>query len=332
MNCRSPLRRWSLRLSIAYLSVVASACIWLWLDAEDRAPTALFLYGPRWVAALPMILLIPLAALSRSWWCCGLVASTALGIAGPLMGGRLTVASQFDPPPAYARYRVVTWNAGGVSSTEAFRKFQNETLPDIVLIQESPVSLNAADFPPGWKLVEGPSGLRLASRYPVRLQESIAYESLPLPGCAARFTLDTPDGQMTVCNVHLPTVRPGIEVALASKLANLTELRNVLPMQAKASNTVRNWVGDPIGLTIVAGDFNMTVDNPIYKRDWSAYQNAFSETGNGWGGTKMTSWHRVRIDQILYGTPLHCRHCVVGPDLGSDHRPVLADLTLEDGV
>ena len=108
MNRKSPLRRWSLRLSIAYLSIVTAACLWLWLDAEDRTLTALFLYGPRWVAALPMILLIPLAALSRSWWYCGIVASTALGIAGPLMGGRLTVASQFDPPPAYARYRVVT--------------------------------------------------------------------------------------------------------------------------------------------------------------------------------------------------------------------------------
>ena len=290
---------------------------------------ALALYGPRWISTLPLVLLVPFALLSRSWWCIGIVLATALGIAGPLMGGRVAPSTQFDPPPAFARYRVMTWNAGGASSTVAFKKFQEEFHPDIILIQESPGSLSSADFTANFKLLEG-SGLRLGSIYPGRLLEAIGSDRLPLPGNAARFSLDTPDGLLTVSNLHLPTVRPGIETAQHSKLANLSDLRKVLSQQAEASSIIRNWLGTSTGLSLIAGDFNMPVESPTYRREWGVFRNAFSEAGNGWGGTKMTSWHRVRIDHVLFDPPFHCRNCFVGPDLGSDHRPVIADLTLED--
>ena len=324
------VRRWCLRFAIAYCAVVAAGCLWIWFDTEDRGLTALVLYGPRWMASLPLALLIPLAIFARSWWCVYMVSAAALGMAFPLMGGRVAISTNFDPPPAYARYRVMTWNAGGVHSMAAFKKAQDEFHPDIILIQESPSNLTSADFPPNFKFIEGPGGLRLASVYPGRFQEGIGSDSLSLPGNAARFALDTPDGQITVYNVHLPTVRPGFEVAVHSKLANLSELRKVLPLQAKASNIVRDWMGSPAGKTVIAGDFNMPVESACYRRDWGVFQNSFSEAGNGWGGTKMTSWHRVRIDHVLYGAPFHCRNCFIGNDLGSDHRPLIADLTLED--
>jgi vancomycin resistance protein VanJ len=34
----------------------------------------------------------------------------------------------------------------------------------------------------------------------------------------------------------------------------------------------------------------------------------------------------VRIDHILAGPGWYCARCWVGPDVGSPHRPVLADL------
>ena len=330
MKTKPFVRRWCLRLAITYLAIVAVGCLWIWFDTEDRAVPALVLYGPRWIATLPLVLLVPLALLARSWWCIGIVLATALGIAGPLMGGRVALSTQFDPPPAYARYRIMTWNAGGSNSTAAFKKSQDELRPDIILIQEFTGNMSAADFPANFKYAEGPGGLRMASVYPGRFQDGIGSDRLPLPGNAARFLLDTPDGPLTVYNLHLPTARPGIEVAVHSKLANLSDLRKVLSHQAKASSIVRNWMGSPISMTVIAGDFNMPVESSTYQRDWGMFQNAFSEVGNGWGGTKMTSWHGIRIDHVLYGAPFHCRNCFVGPDLGSDHRPVIADLTLED--
>ena len=36
----------------------------------------------------------------------------------------------------------------------------------------------------------------------------------------------------------------------------------------------------------------------------------------------------VRIDHVLTGDGWRCRRCWVGPDVGSDHLPLLADLSL----
>jgi endonuclease/exonuclease/phosphatase (EEP) superfamily protein YafD len=38
----------------------------------------------------------------------------------------------------------------------------------------------------------------------------------------------------------------------------------------------------------------------------------------------------VRIDHILAGHGWRCRRCWVGPNIGSAHRPVIADLYLSD--
>lgn len=330
MNRTPSLRRWCLRFALAYSAIVVAVTLVLWIDTDDRAMSALFLYGPRWIAPLPLLLLVPLALIARSWRSLAVLAVTSLGVAGPLMGGRVAPATLFNPPPAYARYRVVSWNAGNANSTAAFRKFQDDVRPEVILLQESPAGWSRKDFPPGWTVHEGPGGLRMASRFPGRFHDGIGWDRLPLAGYAARFAIDTPDGEMTVYNIHLPTIRPGFEGAMASKLANLSELRTVLLGQAQASKIVRDWMGPPIGLSLIAGDFNMPVESPTYRRDWAGFPNAFSDAGNGWGGTKMTSWHRIRIDHVLYGTPFHCRRCEVGPDLGSDHRPVIAELTLEE--
>ncbi len=329
MDARPFARRWSKRLSILYLVAVAAGGVWYALGADDRALTMLFLYGPRCVAALPMIPLVPLALLGRSAWGSALLAATALGLAGPWMGGRLSYSGLTGDSGSGSRYRVVTWNAGGGSPAQTFKTWLVESGADIVAVQESPDTLSPADFPAEWHVRDGNGRLRLASKYPTRFLESIGTGELPLPGAAARFRLETPDGPLTVCNVHLSTPREGIQTALASKFTNLTDLRTTMDLQARSSHAVRAWVGEPAGLTLIAGDFNMPVETRLYRRDWGHLQNAFSEAGNGWGGTKMTSWHRIRIDHILFAPPFRARRCTVGPDLGSDHLPTVADLAIE---
>ena len=74
----------------------------------------------------------------------------------------------------------------------------------------------------------------------------------------------------------------------------------------------------------------MPVESRIYRANWSSLRNAFSEAGQGWGTTKQTSWFGTRIDHILYSSAWRCRKAWVGPAMGSDHRPLIADLALED--
>jgi vancomycin resistance protein VanJ len=330
LSVKLSVRRWAARLTLVYLAIILIGLAWYWFEVDDRVWSTLYLYAPRWIAALPMIILVPIGLVARSWWVGGLMTIVAFGIAGPLLGGRLSLQSHFDPPAAYARYRVMTWNAGGAQSPAKFRKFHEEFHPDLILIQECPTTFVRADFPSGWNVLDAKNGLKIATGYPIKLEESFGSERLPLPGAAARVLLNTPDGEWIVHNLHLATPRPGIQTAIDTKFDNCTDLRTNLTQQATVSAYVRDWVGTPSGLSVIAGDFNMPVETRLYRRDWSQFQNAFSETGNGWGGTKMTSWHRVRIDHVLYRPPFHCRNCFVGPNLGSDHRPMIADLTLEE--
>jgi endonuclease/exonuclease/phosphatase (EEP) superfamily protein YafD len=82
---------------------------------------------------------------------------------------------------------------------------------------------------------------------------------------------------------------------------------------------------------ILAGDFNLPVDSAIYREHWSGFHDAFSDAGLGFGYTEWPRMRRcifgVRIDHVLTGDGWRCRRCWVGPDVGSDHLPLLADLS-----
>ena len=80
------------------------------------------------------------------------------------------------------------------------------------------------------------------------------------------------------------------------------------------------------GPLLVAGDFNMPEESAIYRRHWSGLNNAFSCAGYGFGTSKETRWHGIRIDHVLLGPGWSCLHTQVGPHLGGDHRPMVADL------
>jgi endonuclease/exonuclease/phosphatase (EEP) superfamily protein YafD len=84
---------------------------------------------------------------------------------------------------------------------------------------------------------------------------------------------------------------------------------------------------------ILAGDFNMTADSPTYRETLSRYGNAFSRSGFGFGHTERPFKHGslfgIRIDHVLFGPDWQPCRCWVGPELGSDHLPVIADLALK---
>ena len=92
----------------------------------------------------------------------------------------------------------------------------------------------------------------------------------------------------------------------------------------------RAWNGDAMLPVIVAGDFNQPVESTIYSRNWSRFTNAFDETGTGLGYTKIEGkLLRIRIDHVLVnGAALRPVRAHVGENWGSDHRPVIVDVTL----
>ena len=100
-----------------------------------------------------------------------------------------------------------------------------------------------------------------------------------------------------------------------------------LRLRDHESALARAWTERARGPLVITGDFNMPVESRIYQRHWSSFTNAFSAAGLGFGHTKETRWHGIRIDHVLVGEGWQCLDAFVAPrHLGGDHRPMVADL------
>ena len=108
----------------------------------------------------------------------------------------------------------------------------------------------------------------------------------------------------------------------------LTELNEVNAQRQIEGAVVGTRLRELSAPLVVAGDFNLTTESAIYQREFAYLQNAFSRAGFGYGGTKYTRHHNVRIDHILSNAWWRVHRCEVVADVGSDHRPVIAELEL----
>src|SRR5205085_10240343 len=104
-------RRVGVAVEVAgWLSLAAALAGWAVLRAGDLwAPSALLMFGPRWVLALPPALLLPAAAILRRRALWPVVAALAVA-AGPVAGGNVPWGRLGPDPPAGPRLRVLTCN------------------------------------------------------------------------------------------------------------------------------------------------------------------------------------------------------------------------------
>lgn len=314
-------RRWAGRLVAAYGLFVVVALLLLWVVGEGWGPATLLLYCPRWAVLLPALPVGLAAAACRRRALLGVAVAAAVWV-GAGMGYQVRVADT-GPRPA-GGFVVLSWNTNGrILRPTGFRALLAEAAPDVVLLQEWNAAEPEPAFGPGWNVVPAPHGLWAASPHPVRLATDPAPVAFGRPGAAAAFDVAAPGRPARVVNVHLPTPRPGIAAALARFPGGLDELSAVTADQDQASGAARPLAAGP-GLFVVAGDFNLPGESRVFRRHWGDLRDAFAEAGVGFGYTKFTRWHGIRIDHILHDPGAACDWCRVGPDLGSDHYPLLA--------
>jgi endonuclease/exonuclease/phosphatase family metal-dependent hydrolase len=168
--------------------------------------------------------------------------------------------------------------------------------------------------------------LCLGSRFPIQ-KVDLSHDPIfhDGQGALARYDLESPHGIIHFINLHLASPRDALEAVVNQPLGAGTIMRANSDMRRNQSAIVRNWTGEVDGPILLAGDFNTPPDSTIYEEFWSPFHNAFSEAGFGWGYTFFTRRSAVRIDHQLAGPGWRCRQCWVGPDVGSPHRPVIAD-------
>jgi endonuclease/exonuclease/phosphatase (EEP) superfamily protein YafD len=304
------------------------------LTGDRWWPGTLLLFGPRWMLALPLIPLLPLVL----WRKRGLVIPLALAAAvvfGPFMGFRysLSVPQTVDKGVV----RVLSCNVGGThfDARKLSRLIRNFGA-DIVSLQECPRNLH---LDPGadWHVLSSGS-LSIFSRYPLKNLPPV--EGIPVPGTWPQHPLRpciaaTPYGDVLIYAIHLPTARYGLDNMLDRDVGLNFKKTGYLVAETRKrsqiSQATRNAVEIQKFPLIIAGDFNMPVESAIYRQHWDEFHNAFSCSGKGFGFSSIDI-HKgipipVRVDHILTGngvTPIASEVC---PDVGSDHLPIIADIT-----
>ena len=324
----------------------AAAAAWIVCAAELAIYAALRLadwyvlptlvsYGPRWVWLVPPALLLPAALLLSARFRTPRVlvplAAALLIVAGPIMQFEIGVRAASAPP---AGLTVVSFNVQGepLLGGRVLELIASEGA-DIVALQECPqddARRLAEALGEPWR-VSGRGGLCVASRYPLR--ETGLMDRRLFGGWGAigtSYAIDAPGGPVSFFNVHLETVREGLEPVVTAGVAGFDALRRNLAFRDRESRLAAEWVATAPAPAIVAGDFNMASDSAIYRTHWRQWQNAFERAGFGYGYTKYTRWSGIRIDHVLYGDAFEAGAAAVGPDLGSDHRPVIATLRRTD--
>lgn len=328
---RARFARWVTWAVMGYGALAAAAWLAVWVLAERWWPATVYLFGPRWVVLLPLAVLLPAAALLRPRLLPALALVT-LVVLFPVMGLRTGWRSWLPAGASAPRLRVVTLNAAGRDDVgNGLAPLLLEWKPELVAVQECSAGLAAAFAElPGWHF-DARGQLCLLSRYPIRAPRSldrgemaaVREEGVGGSGAAVRYRVETPQGPVAVANVHLETPRKGFSRLFdgdASQMAGNTLLREI------ESRRISRWVGRDNPSLIVLGDFNMPTESRIYRQGWGDLANAFSRTGRGPGWTRDNGWIQVRIDHVLTGSGWRARRAWVGPDVGSDHRPVGADL------
>jgi vancomycin resistance protein VanJ len=305
---------------------------WALLRAGDVWTLAtVLMFGPLPLLALPPAALAAAAAFVNRRALKSLAPALILTV-GPVSGFCVPWEQLGADVPAGLRLRVLTCNMHHAKVPAGpLDRLIDETGPDVVAIQEWRDSARSkALAEAGWHTHRDP-GLFLASRHPIRRAGRLGDNSTGDRGSIARYELDTPSGPATVFSLHFASPRDGLgEVAKGGgdleRLAANSELRWV---QSRYLAAAADGTAGPV---VLLGDFNTPPHSAIFRRVWGRYEDAFSVAGWGWGYTFKARISSVRIDHVLVGAGGRATRCWVGPDVGSPHRPVLADLAWPDNA
>lgn len=321
---------------LGWLYLVAVLGLWgvVYTLGDRWWPATVILFAPRWIAALPLAILMPLAAWRSRFSLIPLLLG-ALIVAGPVVGLNLPFGR--SAALGGATLRVITCNIDGIKHDPvALAALIRDSSADVVALQEYPAGLKL-DLPPGWQAVQE-RGLAILSRFPLQRGITTLVSNPPNPWpstCLLQCIVKTPGGDLNFCSLQLPTPRFDLLPLLdRHTLINPSRKGQLLAgtvYRRRAAQEVQKAVAGLSGPTIIAGDFNMPVESSIYRQVWNGYGNAFSQSGYGYGWTQRAKSRKlttigIRIDHILTGPGLEVRGCTVGTDVGSDHLPLIADI------
>lgn len=327
-----PVRGWWIAAaSWAYAIIVLGLLALIHWVGDGWWGVTVLLFVPRWLLLIPALSLALASGLSRrpSLW--AMQGTIALVVAGPLMGLSIPLHPLVSPRIEGPRIRVLSYNTGGgdLPIPGLIRLIDRERI-DAIAFQETGKSSSVvrALSARGWSCDRTGA---LASRYPIVAQlatlEDDATTESRFGAHLNRVRVRTPQGtEFILASVQMPTLRPGFYQFLEGDISRLQlhidwwrhELARVVDQLSDTDET-------PL---LVAGDFNMPSDDSSMAALREYLRFGFEDAGWGYGYTRPSKTPWVRIDHILASSHWVFARCWVGPDLGSDHLPVMAEAVL----
>jgi len=303
---------------------MAVLAVWAMLrEGDDWWPATLLMFAPRWIWLLPAGVSLAAGLALRQWSV--LVATLALIVAAwPVMGLCIPWGRLAAPPRGGIELRVMTCNMHYGKTDPAQLDGALDTIgADVVALQEWRDSARSPALDEASWHVHRVPGLSLASRHPIRRVQPLGEHSTSPKGLATRYEIETPGGVVTIISLHLDSPREGLGQAAGGVAGQLQANSDLRRRQSEYLAAEAATVKGPL---LVVGDFNTPPESALFRQVWSGYVDAFGSVGFGWGYTFANRRTSVRIDHILVGGSGRAVRCWVGPDVGSPHRPVIADI------
>lgn len=331
---RSSAVRW-LRIFVGvYLALLILIWVLLHFFADRWWVATLLLFGPRWVAAVPLLWFAPLAlVLDRRLllW----LGAAALLVFWPIMGWNFSLnraAANVTPDVRLLTYNIGTDNGAATPALEDLWRLIRIAKPDIVTLQECNIGeQELVPMFPGYS-VSTNAGTCFLSRFPIvatdlrNRQDVIAVKG---SGAIDRFEVATPKGVISIVNLHLATVRNGLQSVLDGSSTAASQMHYSVAERRAESRVAREWANRAKVPLLVAGDFNIPSDSQIFQRYWADFGDAFQACGTGYGYTKFTKWFGIRIDHVLFDDHWECLSVDVDTSMSQgDHRPLIAEFRL----
>ncbi len=329
-------RRFLGPITLAYsvlLLVVLALTKWLgdlwWL-------ATVLLYMPRAVWLLPLVPLGGMALWRRRWWLLPAHAALAIVVLGPLMGFNLPIRRWTRPEPSGERVRIMTLNrwTEPLEARRLIDLIERERI-DVICFQEGDTGRSLehevlADYLAGRSWHKSRDG-SIVGRYPILSEMDRLQDSYPEYGFwqvkLSLVEVRGDDGRpFRVASIHMPTMRFGFERLMRGDAAAMGRyqawrLRQVELLMEKA-------VGASDLPTLVAGDFNAPTDSRMMDMLRKTLLDGFTDAGLGYDYTRPANFPWVGIDHILATPEWAFTRCRVGPDVGSDHLPMIAEVVL----
>ncbi len=293
-------------------------------------------YLPQWVWGVPVLVLLVWFWKSYrqgTWLPCLML----LWVIFPVMDFRWSMHNTNLKGVSGTHLRVLTYNVknGHYGQEEMTRNIQ-EAHADIILLQQSHGTYkdSLAKFLQGWN-TQVVNQYVFATKYPILEAELRDLSVSTIRIHALRCRLKIKERVVTVYTVHLLSPRSGLN-ALRNRSERFLE-RMMDNNQVRQIQAIRlgNYLKQEFGPVLLAGDLNAPVQSMLYQEmtDSNLY-NAFNAAGRGYGYTfghiSPARHDFVRIDHIFLSREWVTLDCWTGSPVGSDHRPLIADLFLPD--